>query len=366
MAMSSASGAVSVSAPPTACAIRPQFGSPPFSAAFTSGEFATPRAARSTASPSPPVTTTRPTRAAPSPSRTMSSASWRSSASSASPKRSSSSVSGAISTPLAPLHMSSAVSFVESWPSTEMRSKERLTVTPSRRSAVSGLSAASVCTKQSMVAKLGWIMPAPFACALRRTVPPGRSMSSVARFSKASVVMIAAVKSASPSARSCPAARARPLTIACVSSGTPMTPVEATATCSCGTPAAIAAAPCIFAASSRPRPPVAAFALPEFAATARRPSSRARCFVTTTGAARTPERVNRAALVASRTSQTSRPTSGFPDAFRPAATPAARKPSGRPPGASVTPSGTSTQRERKNVDGGALMPRSPRSRPART
>ena len=43
-----------------------------------------------------------------------------------------------------------------------------------------------------------------------------------------------------------------------------MTPVEATATRSCGTPAAIAAAPCIFAASSSPRPPVAAFALPEF------------------------------------------------------------------------------------------------------
>ena len=46
--MSSSSGAVSGSAPPTACAIRPQFGSPPFSAALTSGEFATPRAARST------------------------------------------------------------------------------------------------------------------------------------------------------------------------------------------------------------------------------------------------------------------------------------------------------------------------------
>ena len=45
---------------------------------------------------------------------------------------------------------------------------------------------------------------------------------------------------------------------------------------------------------------MAAFALPEFAATARRPSSRARSFVTTTGAASTPERVNRAALVASR------------------------------------------------------------------
>ena len=66
-----------------------------------------------------------------------------------------------------------AVSFVESWPSTEMRSNERLTQTPSSRSAVSARSAASVCTKQSIVAKLGWIIPAPLACAVSRTVPPG-------------------------------------------------------------------------------------------------------------------------------------------------------------------------------------------------
>ena len=43
--MSTSSGAVSSSTPPTACAIRPQFGSPPCSAALTSGELATARAA---------------------------------------------------------------------------------------------------------------------------------------------------------------------------------------------------------------------------------------------------------------------------------------------------------------------------------
>src|SRR3954463_1668194 len=53
--MSISSGAVSVSAPPTACAIRPQFGSPPLSAALTSAAFATPRASRSTATPSVPL-----------------------------------------------------------------------------------------------------------------------------------------------------------------------------------------------------------------------------------------------------------------------------------------------------------------------
>ena len=153
--MSSGSGAVSGSAAPTAWAMRPQLGSPPWSAALTSGELATARATASTVGSWPPLTTTRPTRRAPSPSRTISSASRRSTASSASPKRSSSSDSGAIFTPLAPLAIRIAVSLVESWPSTEMRSKERFTHTPSSRSAVSGSSAASVWTKQSIVAKLG-------------------------------------------------------------------------------------------------------------------------------------------------------------------------------------------------------------------
>ena len=82
---------------------------------------------------------TRATRGAPSPSATIMIASWRRSASSASPKRSSSSLSGSIATPLAPEAISTAVSLVESCPSTEQRSKERLTHTPSSRSAVCGL-----------------------------------------------------------------------------------------------------------------------------------------------------------------------------------------------------------------------------------
>ena len=72
--------------------------------------------------------------------------------SSASPKRTSASLSGSTATPLAPLAIRSTVSFVESWPSTVMRSNERLTVTPSSRSAVSAERTASVCTKQSIVA----------------------------------------------------------------------------------------------------------------------------------------------------------------------------------------------------------------------
>ena len=99
IAMSRSSGAIPAVATPTAWTIRPQFGSPPYSAVLTSEELATARADRCTVCSSPPRTTTRPTRRAPSPSRTTSSASWRSSASSASPNRSSSSVSGSTSTP---------------------------------------------------------------------------------------------------------------------------------------------------------------------------------------------------------------------------------------------------------------------------
>ena len=61
-------------------------------------------------------------------------------------------VSGSTRTPDAPLASAKTVSLVESWPSTEMRSNERLTHTPVSRSSVSGASAASVCTKQNMVA----------------------------------------------------------------------------------------------------------------------------------------------------------------------------------------------------------------------
>ena len=50
------------------------------------------------------------------------------------------------------------------------------------------------------------------------------------------------------------------------------------------------------AASSSPRRPVAALALPALATTARIASSRQRSCVSSTGAASTPERVKRAAL----------------------------------------------------------------------
>jgi hypothetical protein len=82
-----------------------------------------------------------------------------------------------------------------------------------------------------------------------------------------------------------------PLMTLSTSSGTPITPVEATATRSSRTPEAIAAAPCMRAASSMPRRPVAALALPELTTTVRMASWRQRSCVSSTGAASTPDRV---------------------------------------------------------------------------
>jgi hypothetical protein len=91
------------------------------------------------------------------------SASWRMTASRASPKRSSSSVSGSTRTPDSPLHWRITVSLVESCPSTEIRSNERFTHTPSSRSQVSADSSASDWANTRSVANRGEIIPAPLA-----------------------------------------------------------------------------------------------------------------------------------------------------------------------------------------------------------
>ena len=237
------------------------------------------------------------------------------------------------------------MSLVESWPSTLTRSNDRATVTPSSRSAVSADRTASVWMKQSIVANAGEIIPAPLACAVSRTVPDGSATSTSTSLGNLSVVRIASAKSPWPYSRSSPRARAIPRIATLASSGTPITPVEATATWSSRTPPAIEAAPCIRAASSKPRLPVAALALPELATITRSASSRERVCVSTTGAASTPERVNRAADTHSAAEQTISPRSIPPDGFRPQATPDARNPAGRSPGFSVTCAGISSQRE---------------------
>ena len=83
-----------------------------------------------------------------------------------------------------------------------------------------------------------------------------------------------------------------------IGSGTPITPVEATATRPSGAPATIAAGALHLGrvVEARTRP-VAALALPELTTTARSAPSSQRSVQSSTGAASTPERVKRAALV---------------------------------------------------------------------
>ena len=272
-------------------------------------------------------------------------------------------------TPLAPEHMRIVVSFVDICPSTEARSNERLRHTPSSSSAVSADSAASVSTKQSIVAKCGEIMPAPLHCALTRTAPDGSATSTLARFSLASVVWIACWKAASPWAAISSLASRMPLSIASTGRWSLMPPVDASATSAGSTPSAIAAAACVLAASSSPRAPVAAFAQPEFASTARSAFRRQRSRVSRTGAAGVPLEVKRAALTGLCASHSSRPRSGLPLGLIPHATPAARKPLGSPlpAGSSRTCSGHGTHRERKNVCAAcAALTEGPRSRGSRT
>ena len=141
------------------------------------------------------------------------------------------------------------MSLVESWPSTEMRSKERLTHTAVSRSRVSASTSASVCTKQNMVAKRGSIMPAPFAWADTRTVPDDSSTSRQARLGPRSLVRIAREKSSAPSPSAAHAARAPETTLSRYSS-TPITPVDARPTWSGSSDSSSAAACCTATAVS--------------------------------------------------------------------------------------------------------------------
>ena len=200
--MSTASGAVPGIAIPTAWMIRPQFGSPPYSAVLTSGESATARATRSTTRHRRRRARRRGRRGGrPRRHGRRCSASCRSSGVERLAEAQLILGLGLDRDPDAPLHWRITVSLVDSWPSTLTRSNERLTVTPSSRSQVSGGHRRVGLDEHSSVAK-----PArssrPFACAVRRTVPPLSATSRQARLSNTSVVRIASAKSTSPSGRS--------------------------------------------------------------------------------------------------------------------------------------------------------------------
>ena len=147
----------------------------------------------------------------------------------------------------------------------------KVSVTPSLSSACSAGAAiaASVKTKESMVAMSGAIMPAPLAMPLMVTVALPMRAVAVATLGNVSVVMIAcAAARKSPGLR----ALARPAMTGAnlaASSGSPITPVEARKTSAGLQPAALAAISAVSLVAARPLLPVKALALPELTTSAR-------------------------------------------------------------------------------------------------
>ena len=178
----------------------------------------------------------------------------------------------------------------------------------------------------------GWIMPLPLAVPPTVMVLPPISTRATASFVRVSVVRMDSAKPSPPSPNS-PDAALIPDEILSIGKWTPMTPVEATATSPALIPSASAASACIVRASSMPRSPVAALALPLFATTARTPPVSTASRVTTSGAPLTALRVNTAA-VSQESSEKRSPRSRLPASRTPHATPAAIKPE-----AAVTPRG---------------------------
>src|SRR6185503_16808903 len=109
---------------------------------------------------------------------------------------------------------------------------------------------------------------------------------------------------------------------------TPIRPVEATATSMAPRPSSVAACSAVAWVSWKPSGPVQAFAPPELRTTARTRPPRTTCWVHSTGAALTRFAVNTPAAARDGPSLSTTATSRSPVDLRPAATPAARKPSG--------------------------------------
>ena len=233
------------------------------------------------------------------------------------------------------------MSLVLIWPSTVIRSKERvdgLAQSAARRPRRS----ASVWTKQSIVAKPGWIIPAPLAWAERVTP----SQRTVQRFGQASVVMIASENSLAAVGADRGRARRMPSRTSSIGSASPIFPVAAIATADGSRSSSSAAALWIAIASRIPCSPVAALALPALTAAARIAPRSQLSRQTRTGAAAAALRVSSSAESTARSAD-DQPASVLPLSFSPQATAPAAKPgrelggvsSSTPPGARPSASG---------------------------
>ena len=326
-ATSTPSGSNTAVVVPTAARMRPQFGSLPNSAVLTRLLRATVRPT-STASSSlaAPTTSIATSFVAPSASaRSCWARSWQAAVTAAV----SSSAVGSI--PDAPLASSSTVSLVDMQPSESIRSNVIRVAARSAASRASGPATASVVSTQSMVAMAGASMPAPLA--MPPTVQPVPCATVV--LGRVSVVMMASAAAGPPSRDRPRTASRTPGSSLSIGSRSPIRPVEHTATSPAPTmsrafAAVIAAAVCSAVAwvSWKPAGPVQAFAPPELSTTARTTPPCTTCWLHSTGAALTRLAVKTPATPASGPSLITRATSGAPEDFSPAATPAARNPRG--------------------------------------
>src|SRR5258708_11954644 len=185
-----------------------------------------------------------------------------------------------------------------------------------------GAIAASVVTNASVVAMLGWIIPAPLAQPTRWIRLPAILKEAAAVFGRVSVVQMASDTSANERAeeRRCRASSGTARRILSSASGTPMTPVEQTKTSSDLQPRRFAVSATVRTAAAYPAAPVAQLALPAFTTTARmRPLEVRKCSLEiSTGAATTRFCVKTPAAEA-RTSLERIAKSSHPAYFRPSA-----------------------------------------------
>ena len=180
-----------------------------------------------------------------------------------------------------------------------------------------------------MVASPGASMPAPLAMPPMVNSWPSASVPmNSADLGTQSVVMMAVPASGPPSALRAAAAASTPGRILSMGSCSPIRPVEQTKTSVAEMPSTSATFSAVLWVFWKPVGPVQALAPPEFRITAStRPSEttwRDQC----TGAAATRLLVKTAAAALDGPSLTTRARSGFPEAFSPAVTPAARNPWG--------------------------------------
>ena len=223
--------------------MRPQFGSPPKTAVLTSIEFPIRRAARSASfAERAPRTSTRRSFVAPSPSRascrTRSSHTDWSATSNCFASREPARSAVRIERPLA---KNITESEVDVSPSTESRLKVASVTRRSIARSRTGEIFASVARKQSIVAMLGSIMPAPLAIPWSVTFSPPSANRAEATLAKVSVVRIASAASAKPSGERAETACGIPRFKTSRGSGWPMTPVEASNTSFSSQPIARAA-----------------------------------------------------------------------------------------------------------------------------